>query len=115
MSAVVYIIGCAIAAFLVIVYFFGSEERDFNTMLNYNDRDRAYVALVIGFVPMLLASAAFYNLNFGKETEKPKHRLRFLLIMIPVIVCGIPTAIIVGALAVGYFNMFVSKIREFVI
>ncbi len=105
LAAAVYGIGAAITLILCILFLSHSEAILFpEAMLPSQAWELASGWLALGFVPMLLASLAFYSVCGIRET---KHRLRnSLLTFLPAAVCGGFLLFWAGTWCAGMFRTF---------
>ncbi len=99
----VYFIGVTVVLGLIATALFGSNEiANPQAMLPISWKEAAFMYLMYGSIPMLLASNAFYKLNDIRNTI---HRKRnFILIFIPGFICVGCTLFVMGILFVGMIN-----------
>lgn len=104
-SNIVYCIGVAIVISLACIALFGSAQiTNPDAMLPFTWKERAFIWLSFGTIPMLLACMAVYKFNGIKNsTQKKRH---FFLILLPGIICGACALYIIGLLIVGMVNSF---------
>ncbi|AUS97231.1 hypothetical protein CDQ84_16590 [Clostridium thermosuccinogenes] len=103
-SNIVYGIGVATVVSLVCIAFFGSNQvTNPDAMLPITWKERAFIWLTFGAIPMLLASMAVYKFNAIKRSMRKK--LYFFLIFLPVFICGACVLYIIGSLIAGMVSI----------
>lgn len=102
----VYIIGAAIALSLGFVSLFGSNETmNPEAMIPVTWKERAFMGLAFGAIPMLLACMAVYRFN---EIKNSVHKKRnFVLIFLPGFICSACMLFIISVVVVGMINSFI--------
>ena len=93
----IYGIGVTIVIVLGLTALFGSREIVFpQAMIPYTWREEAFVLLVWGSVPMLLACMAAYRFNVVAESAHK--RRNFVLMFLPGFICAACTLFVIGAI-----------------
>jgi|AGTN01.2.fsa_nt_gi hypothetical protein len=105
-SNIVYAIGVAIVLSLSAIALFGSNEIiNPDAMLPISWREQAFMWLVFGTIPMLLACMAVYKFN---DIKNSSHRKRgFILIFLSGFICSACALYVIGQLAVGMINTLI--------
>jgi nitric oxide reductase large subunit len=86
-SNTVYGIGVLIVIALGGIALFGSSQpANPDAMLPFNWKERAFIWLMFGAIPMLLACMAVYKFNAIKSS--PSRKRNFILIFLPGFICS---------------------------
>lgn len=103
---VIYFIGAAMVLYLGAMSLTGSDEViDTMAMIPFTGKERAFIWLALGTVPVLFACMAFYKFNAVKEGT---HKIRnFILIFLPGFICAACAIFAVGVVILGMLNSFV--------
>lgn len=103
-----YGLGAVMAASLVCIALFGpTQVVSTDAMLPFTWKERAFIWLALGSIPMLLTCIAVYKLNV---TENSVHKKRnFFLIFAPGFICAACALFIIGLLIVGTVNSFLLQ------
>jgi len=106
---IIYGIGVCITLVLLYTCFFGSEEIvNEQAMLPCSYRVQAFMFLVGGSIPMLLACMGVYRYNDIKSRQHS--RWWTFLVFFPGIVCGGCLVYVIGLILVGEVGMIVYKV-----
>ena len=101
----VYSVGVLIVLYLGIVSLFGSSEvMNPDAMLPYTYKERAFLLLALGTIPMLLACMAVYKFNAVKNSIHKKRN--FVFIFLPGFICSACALFVIGLLISGSINSF---------
>ncbi|NLD47118.1 MAG: hypothetical protein GX660_07950 [Clostridiaceae bacterium] len=102
---IVYGIGVAVVVSLACIALFGSTQIiNPDAMIPFTWKERAFIGLSFGTIPMLLACMAVYKFNAIKNSMHKKRN--FFLIFLPGFICGACALFIIGLVIVGMVNSF---------
>ncbi len=105
-SNAIYSIGVAIAFCLGAVALFGSKEAiNPMAMIPVTYKERAFMGLALGAVPMLLACMAVYRFSGIKNSSHKKRN--FILLFLPGFICSACALFVLGIIIVGMVNSFI--------
>lgn len=104
-SNIVYGIGVIIVICLAFTALFGSDRiTNPDAMIPLTWKERAFIWMAAGSIPMLLACMAVYKLNELKNSTHKKSY--FFIIFLPGFICGACLLFISGILIAGMVNSF---------
>jgi hypothetical protein len=107
-SNIMYGIGVAAVLFLAAVWLFGpSAAVNPDAMLPVTHRERAFLGLAVGVIPMSLACAAVYC--FNGLSGGPRKVRYFLLTFLPAFACLACALFLAGVFLVGMVNSFILR------
>ena len=105
-SNITYSVGALIVICLGAVSLFGSSEMmNPDAMLPFTYKERAFLSLAFGTVPMLLACMAVYKFNAIKKSEHKKRS--FIFVFLPGFICSACALFVIGVIILGMINSFV--------
>lgn len=106
-SNIVYGIGAAIALVLVFIAVLGGNEPiNPEAMFPVTPKERAFIGLAVGAIPMIFAGMAVCKFN---DVKNFKHKVRsFILIFLPGAVCAGCMLFLITVIVIGYLNMFLN-------
>jgi hypothetical protein len=106
-SNIAYGIGSVITVALVGISLFGSNQAiNPDAMLPVTWKERAFIWLAFGSIPMLLACMAVYRFNEVKNSTNKKRN--FALIFLPGFICSACALFTIGVVIVGMVNSFLA-------
>jgi len=106
---VIYGIGVCITLVLLYICFFGSDEIiNPEAMLPCSWRVQAFMFLVGGSMPMLLACWAVYRYNEIKSSQHSRRNM--FLVFLPGFVCGVCLLYVIGIMILGYIKMIAYNV-----
>ena len=104
----VYTVGVVITLCLGTISLFGSNKSiDPTAMIPITWKERAFIWLALGTVPMLMACMAVYKFNAIKNSTHKKRN--FILIFLPGFICSACAIFVIGVIIVGMLNTFVFQ------
>lgn len=104
-SNIVYGIGVVITVTLSGIALFSSNSTgNPDAMLPFTWKERAFIWLALGALPMLLACIAVYKFNVIKNSSNKKRN--FVLIFLPGFICSACALFIIGVVIIGIANSF---------
>jgi len=105
-SNITYSVGVLIVLYLGVVSLFGSNEVMYpDAMLPFTYKERAFLLLVFGTAPMVLACMAVYKFNAIKNSVHKKRN--FIFIFLPGFICSACAVFVVGVIILGMINSFI--------
>ncbi|HEX3027802.1 MAG TPA: hypothetical protein VHT34_00500 [Clostridia bacterium] len=104
-SNIVYGVGALITLCLGIISIFGpSGTANPEAMIPFTLKDKAFIWLAAGAIPMLLACMAVYKLNGVKNSTHKKRNV--FLIFLPGFFCSLYALFLIGVVIAGMINTF---------